>query len=40
MNKFSFSAAFPDSTLEQKKQKEKLDKLLIAPFNKDKWSED
>ena len=40
MNKFSFSAAFPDATLEQKRQKDKLDKLLIAPFNKDKWSED
>jgi len=40
MNNFSFSAAFPDAALEQKKQKDKLDKLLIAPFNKDKWSED
>ena len=39
MNKFSFSSAFPDEELNQKNQQSKLDKILIAPFNKDKWSE-
>lgn len=39
MTKFSFSSAFPDQELDKQKQKDKLDKLLIAPFNKDKWSE-
>ena len=39
MNKFSFSDAFPDKELDRKKKQEKMDKLLIAPFNKDKWNE-
>jgi len=39
MKKFSFSSAFPDQELDRKKKKEKMDKLLIAPFNKEKWSE-
>lgn len=40
MNKFSFSKAFPDTELKNKEKEEKMNKLLIAPFNKEKWSED
>jgi hypothetical protein len=39
MNKFSFSSAFPDDDLAKKSKQDKLDKILVAPFNKDKWSE-
>ncbi len=39
MTKFSFSSAFPNQELKQKEQKSALDKILVAPFNKDKWSE-
>jgi hypothetical protein len=39
MNQFSFSSAFPDTVLNQQSQQAKLDQILVAPFNKDKWSE-
>lgn len=40
MKKFSFSSAFPDLEEMKKEKQKKMDKILIAPFNKDKWSED
>jgi hypothetical protein len=39
MKRFNFSDAFPDQELLKKKKKEKMEKMLIAPFNKDKWNE-
>jgi hypothetical protein len=39
MNRFSFSSAFPNQEMDRKKKQDKIDKLLIAPFNKEKWSE-
>jgi hypothetical protein len=38
MKKFSFSTAFPDTELNKAKAKAKTDKLMISPFNKDKWN--
>lgn len=38
MKKFSYSAAYPDAELKKEEKKKKVDKLLIAPFNKDKWN--
>lgn len=39
MKKFKFSPAYPDSELKKKQLNDKMDKMLIAPFNKDKWNE-
>ena len=39
MHSFSYSAGSPQAEVEKKKQQDKIDNLLIAPFNKDKWSE-
>lgn len=38
MKKFSFAKAYPDSELRKIEQKKKTDKLMIAPFNKEKWN--
>lgn len=38
MKKFSFSTAFPDTELNKAKKKAVADKLMVAPFNKDKWN--
>jgi hypothetical protein len=41
MKKFSYSNAYPDEELKAiEKKKEKIKKLLVAPFNKEKWNED
>jgi hypothetical protein len=41
MKKYSFSNAYADEDLkEQQRKAEKMNKILIAPFNKEKWNED
>ena len=41
MKKFSYSNAYPDEELKAiEKKKENVKKLLVAPFNKEKWNED
>jgi hypothetical protein len=40
MKRFSYSTAFPDAELNKKEKENKMKKILIAPFNKEKWSED
>jgi hypothetical protein len=40
MKKFSFAKAYPELEALKKEKEKKMDKLLIAPFNKDKWSAD
>jgi hypothetical protein len=40
MKKFNFSKAFPDLEAKKKEKEKQMNKILIAPFNKDKWSED
>jgi hypothetical protein len=40
MKKFSFDKAYPELEAMKKEKQKKMDKLLIAPFNKDKWSAD
>jgi hypothetical protein len=40
MKKFSFEKAYPELEAMKKEKQKKMDKLLIAPFNKDKWSAD
>jgi hypothetical protein len=37
MKKYSFSSAHPDSALEKEKRKNHMNKMMVAPFNKDKW---
>ena len=39
MKKFNYSSAFPDLEAKKKEKQKKMDKILIAPFNKEKWSE-
>jgi hypothetical protein len=39
MNKYKVSLAFPDAELKKKERKQKMDRMLIAPFNKEKWNE-
>jgi len=39
MKRFSFSNAYPDDELKAL-EKRKAKKLLVAPFNKDKWNEE
>lgn len=40
MKKFSFDKAYPELEALKKEKQKKMDKLLVAPFNKDKWSAD
>lgn len=40
MKKFSFDKAYPELEALKKEKEKKMDKLLIAPFNKDKWNAD
>ena len=40
MKKFSFAKAYPELEALKKEKEKKMDKLLIAPFNKDKWNAD
>jgi len=41
MKRFSYSDAYPDEELKAlEKRKEQVKKLLVAPFNKEKWNED
>jgi hypothetical protein len=40
MKKHSYSTAYADEDLkEQQRKNDKKKKLLIAPFNKEKWNE-
>ena len=39
MNKIRYSSAFPELEAKQKEKEKKMDKILIAPFNKDRWEE-
>jgi hypothetical protein len=40
MKKFSFDKAYPELEALKKEKAKKVDKLLVAPFNKDKWNAD
>jgi hypothetical protein len=40
MKKFNFGKAFPHLEAKKKEREDKMNKILIAPFNKDKWNED
>jgi len=40
MNKFSFAKAYPDMEAKKLEKEQKMNKILIAPFNKDKWTKD
>ena len=40
MKNFNFGKAFPDADEKRKEKEKKMNQILIAPFNKDKWSED
>lgn len=40
MKKFTFAKAYPDLESKKKEKEQKMNKILIAPFNKDKWNGD